>query len=181
MKRSLYALTVVVSTFVFLLATPSPAYACSCAEFVLEDSVSEIGLAFVGTQVDYDVEDEFENDGAKITFEVERVYDGDASETTEVRTHAQSSACGVNFGDGNRVAVVGWGEGRSVGLCTSSITEADLLRVYGDGYAPSADPVSSLESGVSTARYVVIGGVVLAAAVGVYFARSALANRQGVD
>jgi len=181
MKRSLYALTIVVSTFVFLFVTPSPAYACSCAEFVLEESASDIGLAFVGTQVDYDVEDEFEDNGATITFEVERVYDGETSQTTEVRTHAQSSACGVNFGNGNRVAVVAWGEELSVGLCTSTVTEADLQRVYGEGYEPSADPVSSLESGVSTARYVVIGGIVLAAAVGVYFARAALANRQGVD
>jgi len=66
-------------------------------------------------------------------------------------------------------------------VCTSTVNEVDLQRVYGEGYEPSADPVSSLESGVSTARYVVIGGIVLAAAVGVYFARAALANRQGVD
>jgi hypothetical protein len=166
------------ATIGWLVALPAPAHACSCAEFVLDDAASEIGLAFVGTQTDYEVDDEFADDGAVLTFDVERVYVGEATETTVVNTPAQSSACGVNFGNGNRVAVVSWGDTGVVGLCTSSVVEADLERVYGEGRAPTADAAEPLDAGVSNTRYAVIGGVLVFASLGVVFGLRRVPSRR---
>lgn len=168
----------IAATIGWLIALPAPAYACSCAEFILDDAAEEIGLAFVGTQTAYDVEDEFADDGASLTFDVERVYVGEAAKTTGVNTPAQSSACGVNFGNGNRVAVVSWGDTGVVGLCTSSVAEADLQRVYGEGRAPTADTAVPLDAGVSNTRYAVIGGVLVLASLGVVFGLRAAASRR---
>lgn len=115
------------------------AEACSCLRFVLAERTDEIEVAFVGEQTSYVVQDQVADRGAVLTFEVDEVYEGDLPTPVNVRTEAQSTACGVNYGGDGPVGVVAyrWKGRRTADSCTGPVTRAELRAVYGKPHAPS--------------------------------------------
>lgn len=136
-----------VGAVVGLIGGPAErALACSCAETTLAEFVGRhpeaIVAAFTGTQTDRAVEDEQAEDGAVLTFAVDAVFIGDVGATHEVRTHAQSSACGLDVGSGAfaRVTVVDLGDGPIAGLCSSLWSVEELAAQFGPGREPVGVP-----------------------------------------
>ena len=117
---------------------PRPAAACSCQDSTLAEYADEVALAFTGEQTARVVLDEMEDNGAVLTFEVDQVFKGDVGETISVRTHAQGSACGMDFSGaaGSGVAVFTWRDQLSVSLCGSAVSVEELESVFGDGVPP---------------------------------------------
>jgi len=131
---------------VMLLVGAAPALACSCSGAPLADYADEVTLAFSGTQVDRDVEDQVRENGAVLTFEVDQVFRGDVGSRIEVRTNAQGSACGLDLAGAGTTGLVTFDsdEFAEVHLCGSSVAIADLEAVFGPGAA--ADDLGGVES-----------------------------------
>lgn len=126
-----------------IVATPTgTALACSCAQMSLAEFDAEFGdlivAAFVGTQTDRVVVDEQSDDGAVLTFDVARVYAGEVASRFEVRTAAQSSACGLDVTGHPDVALLATSfRGRpNVGLCGSLFPESEFAAVFGTPSSP---------------------------------------------
>ena len=141
-RRVLTIITFLSVSFVTVLGAPTPAYGCSCAEVELHEFAHEVDLAFVGQQTSRAVLDEVADNGTVLTFEVDTVYKGEALATVRLATNAQGSACGMDYSQAGRVAIVAsrWRGSLSVNLCHSFVTEAELQQEFGDGHAPIAQP-----------------------------------------
>lgn len=108
----------------------TPAYACSCAESTVKESVKRADAVFVGTVL------ERSQDQGRVTYKVrgKTAYKGDVAYSVEVSTASSGAACGLDnlkvdedylfFGTGQG------GEFRS-GLCsgTTRATPAKLTKV----------------------------------------------------
>lgn len=86
-----------------VVATPQPAFACSCMIMDADRFLGTYDAAFIGTVLSSDVESA--DDDAVWTFEVEQVVKGELGETVEVLSHAQSSMCGFALSVGERTGV----------------------------------------------------------------------------
>lgn len=119
------------------------------AEFV-DEFPDAVVAAFAGRQVDRVVEDELADAGAILEFEVESVFIGDVGMMHEVRTHAQTSACGLDVvGSGTLgILVTDFGRGPSVDQCGSLWRVDDLTAEFGPGRTPTAE--SSTTSTITT-------------------------------
>lgn len=140
------------------------AHACSCADVSLDDYADELVVAFVGTQVDRSVDDMSSEIGAALTFDVDRVFLGEATTPFTVRTAAQDSACGVDLAGAGPVAVTARrfdGE-LHVGLCERPTVD-DLVAAFGPGVEPEPTPPADGSWGSDAAARAVL--VVLLAAV----------------
>lgn len=126
-----------------------PAAACSCVDSTLAEYADDVTLAFTGEQTSRVVIDEAQDNGAVLTFDVDRVFRGDVGETISVRTHAQGSACGMDFSraEGSGVAVFTWRGQLTVSLCGSAVSVEDLESAFGDGVLPVASPPEITEPG----------------------------------
>lgn len=121
-----------------LVANPSYAYACSCAPVGLAEYSDEIAIAFVGRQIDRVEHSRSDPNGVTLTFEVDRVFKGEAATSIELTTSASSASCGTDLASRGTTGVAAF-ESRivpSVSLCGSGVTEAELAEVFGAGYAP---------------------------------------------
>ena len=99
-----------------LLASASPAHACSCAYPAdAPELVEMVDVVFTGRVV----EDRVVARSRFLTFEVDLVYKGDAAARQRVRTNAMSSSCGLDLEDADRYIVHGRGQAAdlSTGLC----------------------------------------------------------------
>lgn len=107
----------------------------------LTELSSDFDAVFVGSEIEREVMDEFDENGARLTFEVTEVYLGDIGEVTEVFTHAQESACGATFnpGESTTVFVREWQGQPNVSLCDQFIEfeDGDLETEFGPSSAPS--------------------------------------------
>lgn len=123
---------------VIIVGAPSPASACSCAGEPLADRANLVAIAFSGRQTSRTVDDPVAVNGATLTFDVDTVYKGDVAETVAVRTPAQSSACGMDYGNIDQAAVVAhlWKGEAMVDLCGSMVTIDEMQAVFGPGVAP---------------------------------------------
>ncbi len=148
------ALAILAST---LTLFPRPAYACSCIETTLEEQADELDFAFVGHQIGREQIDEMSDNGVRLVFEVDSVYKGDIATPFEVFTSAQSSACGVSFGDNAQTGVVAHTyEGKPLaGLCSQLMdtSEAQMKAVFGVGAVPVEDRVLRLDDVGGQAYY----------------------------
>ena len=120
------------------LALAADAYACSCAPVDLVRDLPGSDGAFVGSVLEHRLE------GANrvYLFRVEQVYKGDIENRIEVVTPADSAACGLELGVGERTGLllrrVG-GEWRS-GLC-SQVDPSEFLELT-DVEDNSAPPIN---------------------------------------
>lgn len=144
------ALGVALGSVLGVLTGPAErALACTCLETTLAEFVAQypeaIVAAFTGTQTDRVVEDELADGGAVLTFDVDTVYAGDVGASIEVRTHAQSSACGLDFDGFGLVSLTAtdFGGGPGVNLCSSRWPAAELEAQYGPGREPADVPPGS--------------------------------------
>ena len=134
----------------------------------------EMTVAFIGQQIDRVVHDEVADDGATLTFHVDRVYKGEAGPLIAVRTHAQGeAACGLDFdGQGDVAVAVYDRQGYlSIDFCSSEIPVHELEDLFGEGYSPdeSIDLVASPEAsddGFPTFLVVAAAGLFFALALG---------------
>ncbi len=94
--RLLRALLAAVAAAVALVAVPgAPAYACSCVGDT-RDFVGWADVVVVGTVVGRHGEGNFLGDGTvTYTVEVDTVYEGDATSSTEVVSSGSGAACGL--------------------------------------------------------------------------------------
>lgn len=151
------------------------ASACSCMDLPLADYmnlpladyVDDIGVAFVGRQIERRVEDDVALDGTTLVFDLSEVYLGEATDPFEVRTSSHGTACGIDLAGQGAVAIaarVHRGE-PLVGLCGSVVTRAELLAAFGDPTTPeTASPEDDGDSewparlGLGALLLVVVGG-----------------------
>lgn len=134
--RLVLALTVV---FAAVGATPGTAHACSCFVPDWPEYADEATVIFVGQQIVRVVHDEFVDDGATLTFHVDRVYKGEAGPLIAVRTHAQGeAACGLDLdGQGDvGVAVFNRRGYLSIDFCSSKIPIYELEDLFEDSHPP---------------------------------------------
>ncbi len=134
--RKLLAVMLIGTTVV--AAPAGPAHACSCDDQPLAAYADEAIAAFVGRQTDRVVEDEFADNGAELTFAVDEVFLGDVPAEYRVRTAVDGDACGVDLaGEGSVGIVVFEFRGEpSVGACPATEPRAELVSVFGPGFAP---------------------------------------------
>jgi hypothetical protein len=143
------ALTTVV-TAAALVALPSgPAFACSCVGGDTRDFVDWADLVVVGTVVDHvpDADGPLGGDGTTTyTVEVDRVYEGGTTATTEITSSSSGASCGLEGIElGTRYVVFGNRDddgGHSATLCGGTAPASDRLvsqveAVVGGGRAPA--------------------------------------------
>ena len=120
--------------------SPNPAYGCTCSDETLADYADEIEVAFFGREVSRTEHSYTADNGVALLFEVDRVYKGRVESRIEIRTHAQSSACGLSVSGLGPVGIVAnqWQGHLSVGTCSSPVSQAELEAVFGAGYEPIA-------------------------------------------
>ncbi len=127
---------------------PAPAYACSCDVSTLAERADELDFAFVGTQIERELLDEFEDNGVRLVFEVNRVYKGNVTTPFEVFTDAQG--CGVTFEKDVVTAVVGseWQGKANVNQCDQLLESSDeaLTAAFGTRVAPTPVPLEEPEA-----------------------------------
>lgn len=155
-----------------IVATAGPAHACSCVDLVLEDYGEDVAVAFTGRQIDRVVFDDIIDNGVVLLFEVATVYKGEVGSRVEVRTHAQSSACGTDFDMAGiaGVAAFMWRDELHVSQCGSAVSPAELEAVFGEGSPPDetiAVATTSAGGGDGLARVAVIGAGLVVAMLGV--------------
>jgi len=134
-------------------APADPAHACSCDDQPLVAYADEAIAAFVGRQIDRDVQDE----SAELTFDVEEVFLGEVPAAFRVRTAADGDACGVDLDGFGSVGVVAFGslEAPTVGACPMTVPRGQLESVFGSGTAPPTDDVTTTSN--TAARATLIG------------------------
>ena len=185
-RNALTAITFLCVSFVTVLGAPTPAYGCSCADVSLHEYAEDVVLALVGQQTGRVVTDDIADGGATLTIEVDVVYKGEISAVVDLYTNAQDSACGEDFAQNGRVAIVAFSsQGRPTVISCSFVTEAELQQEFGDGYVPEplstdvatteAEPTATVPSlpadkrfpgGAATWTYLGGAGLVLAAGGG---------------
>ncbi len=136
---SMVALVVALLALVVVGIPAGTARACSCDELPLASYADEAIAAFVGRQTDRVVEDEFDENGAELTFHVAEVFFGDVSPELRVRTEADFDSCGVDFEDAGVVGILVF-EFRgapTVGACPAAVSHAELESVFGPSTAPT--------------------------------------------
>lgn len=134
-----WLLVALVLTGLIVFGLAPPASACSCDNAELNEYAKDVAFAFVGQQTSREVVDEVLDNGAVLTFDVDLVFKGEVAETVSVRTHAQGSACGMDFSGlaETGVAVFMWRGQPSVNLCGSSVSAEELKAVFGPGVLPT--------------------------------------------
>jgi hypothetical protein len=120
---------------------PSSAYACSCV-YAQQDPelVRRAEVIFTGTLI----RDQSFDQTRTLTFAVERVYKGQATATQEIKTRADSAACGLELaGSGPFLIQAGshpdWPGQVSADLCGGS-RAAPAPASLGAGYPPRPNP-----------------------------------------
>lgn len=143
-----WLLALSVSTGIVFGVGASPAAACSCLDRSLSEYADEVVLAFVGEQVSREVVDEVADNGTVLSFDVDLVFKGEVGPSVSVRTHAQSSACGVDFDGavGASVAVFDWRGQPSVNSCGSVVSLEELREVFGNGVEPARAAPATAEA-----------------------------------
>lgn len=136
------------------------AYACSCAYPPdSPDLVDMADVVFTGRVVG----DRVVGSSRFLSFDVERVYKGDAAARQRVRTHAQSSACGLSLDGTDRYVLHGSGTAADLtaSLCGGS-RPGDRVVGLGPGRPPrpGTDGPSLLTADVDPVT-LALGGTVL--------------------
>ncbi len=147
-RALLAAVSLAVTALAVGVATGT-AHACSCEESTVGDHAAYTVAAFVGTQIDRAVDDEFSEFGAELTFAVDRVMLGDLTETYRARTGPDSGACGLDLERAGAVGVLVF-EVRDrlvVGQCGSERQPEELVAFYGEGVDPLPDPDATADTG----------------------------------
>jgi len=144
LSRAAAAMLALSATFAILIAAPSPAWACSCAEPPPPtQALDEADAVFLGEIVETRrVGGEF--DGELIArVAVEEVWKGEVAELVDVHTEPDSAMCGYGFTAGDRDLLYAQhdDDSYSTHLCTRSApveaAEEDLA-AFGEGRAPVA-------------------------------------------
>ena len=154
--RLILALTV---GFAAVGAAPGTAYACSCLVPDWSEYADEATVIFVGQQIARVVHDEVADDGATLTFRVDRVYKGEAGPLIAVRTHAQGEpACGLDFdGQGDvGVAVFNRRGYLSIDYCSSDIPFHELEDLFEDSHPPDGSIALVASTNASDDRFAVL-------------------------
>jgi hypothetical protein len=119
-----------------LIATASPAHACSCVGGPAGTGVRGADVLFLGTVA----EDRGGNLTQRtLTFEVERVWKGETPATTQIRTGSGGGDCGLEIGDGDEAVVFAYREDDTLAsnICSShGATRSDVERLLGTGTPP---------------------------------------------
>ena len=148
-----------------LLAGGSSAYACSCVYPPDAPELVEMADVVFSGRV---VEDRVVGRSRFLTFEVDRVYKGDAAARQRVRTSAQSSACGLALDDADRYVVHGRGTATELtaSLCDGTRSGEEVVGL-GPGRAPrpGADGPSIFTAEVDPVP-LVLGAAALSLGVG---------------
>ena len=148
-----------IAALLLLLAFPGKAHACSCdfdptlgdKESLTRSFESQYNrIVFVGEVTNVQEINRLADHSQTlfplfVTFAVETVYKGDIADTFTVTTDIDGGTCGYDFSVGKTyLAFVGDGGGEDsfyTGLCANNQPNpsAEMLAVFGDGYAPSPD------------------------------------------
>lgn len=83
---------------------PAPAYACTCRPSTEAEQLERASVVFIGTVIS----DRASGDTRTYTFAVDRVYRGQVETTQTVKTHVDSSACGLELPGGGPYVVLGF-------------------------------------------------------------------------
>lgn len=160
-------ITLLLAVPVLLLASPSPAHACSCAEPTPRELVAGSSAVFSGV-----VESTRDGDGDERVTEllVDHVWSGSVSEHTEIVHGVMSSACGLSPDDGQRLVVAAELEDGDLhtGFCSVSEGErsvAEFVAALGSGEAPAAGSIEAAAGGGPPVVLLAAAGLVLLAAV----------------
>lgn len=143
------ALVTLVAATVLVVLPSGPASACSCVGGDARDFVDWADLVVAGTVADRDVSGGFlgrGGDTATYTVEVDRVYEGDATQTMEISSSAGGASCGLEYvEEGGRYVV--FADRRRDGehwasLCGGTAPASDRLvaqveQLLGPGDAPT--------------------------------------------
>ncbi len=178
-SSAVIAASVAFAAVLVAAALPLTVSACSCRWRPLSDLADEVDVAFAGRKVHSTTNGEV----AIFTLQVDRVYKGEAGPRTVVHSHVSGATCGRDFGAGGPQAVLayaeetrGWlgleaGELTS-GYCSTHITIADLIEVFGDGYPPDETILlptvpkdRESENRASSGIALVIGGMIVVGVV----------------
>ena len=123
------ALLLVVVAAALVIATPSPASACSCIENPPPQlALDQTGAVFAGTVVDVGTAGLGADGDVVARIDVDAVWKGEVAATVEVRTASDGAMCGVSFAEGERWVV--YAEAHAVdafgaSLCSRTV-RADL-------------------------------------------------------
>lgn len=152
-------------------------------ETTLEEQADELDFAFVGTQIERELLDEFEENGVRLVFDVNRVYKGNVTTPFEVFTDAQG--CGVIFEENVVTAVVGsqWQGKLNVDQCGQllDLSDEELTATFGTRVAPAQIPLAAqlyYEEESAPWLWIVLASVAGSAAAAGFVAR--LAKRRDV-
>ena len=162
-------------------AQPPAAWGCSCAGEPPETWLARSDGAFVGTVLDWRVDDRSgstssSGDPAFATFRVERAVKGTLPRELVVRTVRSTATCGLDVRVGQRVGLLLEQRGRewTSGLC-AQFPPAALKRLPATGRVAAAVSAPEPDGGarrVAAASLAVLGGVACAAAAAVTVRRS---------
>lgn len=120
MSRVLVVLVMVAG---FLVGVAGPAAACSCAVAKPKELVRGSSAVFTATATGVRVVEPMLDGGEVVaTLRVDHVYKGSPGVRTQVRTRAQSAACGYQFAKGTRYLVFArkGKKGLTTGLCSGN-------------------------------------------------------------
>lgn len=155
-------LTLLLAVPVLVLATGTPAHACSCVELTPRLLRAESNAVFSG------VVEETRVDGAEAAtrLAVDRVWAGDVAEHTEVAHGTEDSSCGLSTVVGERILLSASAEEGELRTSSCSVVmgrgEVDrIASALGAAQAPRAGTIEATSVGGPPIVWFAVGGLVL--------------------
>jgi hypothetical protein len=167
MRRVALTLAGVLLALTALWATPSPAYACSCA--YPPDDPELVGLAeviFTGTVTADELDERAQT--RTLTFTVDRVYKGTARSTEVVTTHSSGASCGLEIsGPGPFLVYADQEQSRLTANLCGGTRAGPVPAGLGSGQTPIAGPEAPPDEPRRGTWYPVVGFFVALCGAGV--------------